>query len=170
MKKLGVTFLFVVSPQVLGQEAIQTLSDRIARELEDAGCPPETITLNRELTADQCHSDSLLCIRIENQSSIDFDSFVINFPNQAQEYGPISAGATSTYRQVGCAYSYNRTIAYSGGRRYVRGINDHIGDPFLSAGTYTLRYTVDEFQEPRGTNSDVYGRMDDELVIDGDLP
>ena len=51
-------------------------------------------------------SRPVVAIRIENASDKAFDSVVVKFPAQQENYGRIAAGSTSPYRTVTKAYRY----------------------------------------------------------------
>jgi hypothetical protein len=97
-------------------------------------------------SASRC-SAADLCIRIENASDIDFDKFEVRFPDQPEDFGPLRARGVTGYRKIGWAYDHNYTEATASDRKFYLMIIDHIGDRFVPAGTYTLRYRVNVLAE-----------------------
>jgi hypothetical protein len=77
-------------------------------------------------------------IRVRNTSPVHFQSTVLGFPDQTERYGAVAAGTTTGYRRVEKAYSYSFVEVMAGGQRYVLQPIDYVGEPLLSAGSYTF--------------------------------
>ena len=103
---------------------------------------------SKEHVVEQCPSPKLVCIRVENSSDLDFESFRVNFNGQTESYGPLAAGAVSEYRSVGAAYRYAYTEAFSNKRRFVLQPIDFVGERHLLPGAYTYRYMASVLDEP----------------------
>jgi len=117
-------------------------------------------------TKDDCPGTESLCIRVENNSDISFDSFEVNFSGQRIQYGTLDTSQTSEYRKVDAAYSYAFTEAFSEGRRFILQPIDFVGEKLLPPGNYTYRYTVDALDEPRVKDDwSLHGYMSVRLVL-----
>ena len=81
-------------------------------------------------------------ISIQNDSSVDFDSVVVAFPSQRENFGPVAAGAESSYRTVEMAYRYAYVEAHhAGAEPYVLQPIDYTGEELLADGRYS--YALD---------------------------
>ncbi len=76
-------------------------------------------------------------IRVHNASAIDFESTVVDFSRQTEQYGAVHAGETSDYRTVNTAYSYAYVEVLAGGNRHVMQPEDYVGEKPLKGGAYT---------------------------------
>ncbi|MGH7460908.1 MAG: hypothetical protein ACREMA_07750 [Longimicrobiales bacterium] len=76
-------------------------------------------------------------IRVRNASVVNFESTIINFSRQNEQYGAVEAGRTTDYREIGQAYSYAYVEVLAGGNRYVMQPIDYVGEEQLKAGSYT---------------------------------
>ncbi|MEM1270521.1 MAG: hypothetical protein AAGI08_10785 [Bacteroidota bacterium] len=81
-------------------------------------------------------------LRIENASSLDFDSVSVGFTSDDVEYGAIEAGQTSGYREFDTAYRYGGVTVEAAGQRYDIVPFDFVGERPLEAGEYTFVLTV----------------------------
>ena len=61
-----------------------------------AGCDQQT--LGKPEGVLECPDRRIVCIRVENSSDLDFETFEVNFDGQIVSYGTLSAGAISEYR------------------------------------------------------------------------
>ena len=76
-------------------------------------------------------------IRVRNATVVNFESTIINFSRQNEQYGAVEAGRTTDYREVDEAYSYAYVEVLAGGNRYVMQPIDYVGEEHLKAGSYT---------------------------------
>ena len=76
-------------------------------------------------------------IRVANHSSRDFDSVLIGFPSQQEEYGPIASGGVSAYRAVAQAYRYAYVEVQVDTARLVLQPIDYVGESLLGPGRFT---------------------------------
>ncbi|MGH7470587.1 MAG: hypothetical protein ACRENP_21790 [Longimicrobiales bacterium] len=81
-------------------------------------------------------------IRVRNASIVDFESTTLDFSNQTERYGAVSAGATTDYRGVDRAYSYAYVEVLAGGQRYVMQPIDYVGEKPLKGGSYTYELNL----------------------------
>ena len=112
------------------------------------GCGKPDSLSNEDLTNNDCLSADFLCIRVENTSDIDFDSFEVHFPDQVEKFGGLGTGQISAYRKIDRAYRYAYTEAFSGGRRFVLQPIDFVGERFVRPGIYTYQYSATVLEEP----------------------
>ena len=76
-------------------------------------------------------------VRLRNASTVGFDSVMVGFPKERINYGPLAAGATSSYREVEQAYGYAMVKAAAGDSGYLQMPIDYVGERLLSPGRYT---------------------------------
>ena len=119
------------------------------------------------LTSSDCLSNGYACIRVENTSDVDFDSFVVHFPDQVEEFGHVAAGRTTAYRNINRAYRYAYTEAFSGKRKFLLQPIDFVGEKFVPPGIYTYQYRVNFLDQPRARDEWVlHGFMKVKLKAD----
>ena len=118
-------------------------------------------------SGETCSGERHICIRVDNASDFDFESFKVNFSGQMVEFGQVDAGQISAYRKVEVAYRYAATEAFSDERRFILQPIDFVGERTLLPGRYTYRYYVDELDEPRIKGDwSLHGYMSVRLVVD----
>jgi hypothetical protein len=93
-------------------------------------------------------------IRIRNNSDIDFERVIVEFPSQRESYGPIAKATESDYRNVKTAYSYAFMEVVAGGKQLVIQPIDYVGESVLGPGKFTYVLTIEN------------GRLLSELVKD----
>jgi hypothetical protein len=98
--------------------------------------------------AGDCLASGHTCVRIRNSTAIDFDTFEVRFPDGAEEFGPLPAGAVTAYRRISRSWLYNEVVATAGNRKFAFVIADRIGEPVRPAGIYTFSYRVRLLDEP----------------------
>lgn len=97
--------------------------------LDDGPEPGQTVP-----TSSQPH------IRVENRSSVDFTSVVVN----GQEYGDIKAGERTNYHSMARAYRYaSISLSTDSGPMAVRP-TDYVGEPQLANGNFTYVLTISD--------------------------
>lgn len=134
-----------------------------------AGCSRDNLDGGEEFSLEACHRGALVCVRIENASAVDFDSFDVHFPNEVISYGSVAAGKISEYREVSGAYRYAYTEASAGERHFVLQPIDYIGETFVPNGAYTYRYDVNALDEPvTGNDWIVHGYMSVSMTLDSE--
>lgn len=101
-----------------------------------------------------------VAIRVQNSSAVQYDSVLVDFPEQREFYGTIQSGESSEYRVVGMAYSYAYVELQFSGMRGVLQPVDFVGEETLEPGRYTYRLTVNPNSESE------HGRLGLELVAD----
>ena len=101
-----------------------------------------------------------IAIRIENASNKTFDSVLVKFPEQEENYGRIRARSTSPYRTVKEAYRYAYVDIKSGKNVGLLLPFDYTAEPLLGPGRYTYRLTV------RPTSRARVWDVELELVVD----
>lgn len=79
---------------------------------------------------------------MENATDKSFDSVVVTFPEQREDYGRIRAGFMSGYRTVAKAYRYARVEIKIGAEVAVLQPIDYVGEALLPPGRYTYRFTL----------------------------
>lgn len=92
--------------------------------------------------ADGLQNETQPLVRIANQSSIDFDSVVVNFPEQVEGYGPVSKGTVSEYRSVSRAFRYAPITIFAGENRYQFQPMDYVGETPLAPGRHTYELGI----------------------------
>ena len=98
---------------------------------------------------EECSNPRLVCIRIENASEVDFQSFSVGFERQTESsYGPLVSGGVSEYRKINWAHTEVATEGFSGERRFILPVLDFVSGPYLQPGAYTYRYTASPFSKP----------------------
>lgn len=80
-------------------------------------------------------------VRLRNESAIDFDRVVVQFPSQTEDYGAVASGEASDYRAVEMAYGYAYVEAHGRGGKYVLQPFDYVGEKLLRRGRYS--YVLD---------------------------
>ena len=108
----------------------------------------------------QLQSRPEVAIRAENASDKAFDSVVVKFPEQQENYGPIPASSTSPYRTVTKAYRYAYVEIKLGDEVAVLQPIDYVGEALLRPGRYTYRFTLNAKSSSR------YDRVLLEFVVD----
>ena len=98
--------------------------------------------------ANDCLVGGYTCIRIRNSTAIDFDTFEVQFPDGAEEFGPLPARAVTAYRRISRIWAYNEVVATADNRKFAYLIADRIGEPVRPAGIYTFSYRVRLLDEP----------------------
>ena len=132
-----------------------------------ASCGRLGFSPSLDLAPNDCPDAGSVCIRVENTSAIDFDSFDVHFPDQVEQFGGLRAGQISTYRKIGRAYRYAYTEAFSGERRFVLQPIDYVGEKFVPPGNYTYQFSVNVMDEPQVWGDSVlHGYMGVELKSD----
>lgn len=87
-------------------------------------------------------------IRIHNTGVVDFESVVVDFPTETEDYGPVAAGDVTGYRSVDKAYRYARIEVVVAGRTLVLQPIDYVGETPLEPGRYTYRLEADGPEGP----------------------
>jgi hypothetical protein len=82
-------------------------------------------------------------IRIANQSDVDFDVVIVGFPYGQEEYGAVSAGGVTGYREVENAYRYAYVEVHVDGDTFVLQPVDYVGEVLLPPGRYTYALDLD---------------------------
>jgi hypothetical protein len=108
----------------------------------------------------QSESGPGVAVRIENATDKVFESVVIGFPSQREDYGSIPAGEASVYRSVARAYRYAYAEIKIDGETLVLRPIDYVGESLLRPGRYTYRITLN----PKSTSRD--NRIFLDLVVD----
>ena len=101
-----------------------------------------------------------VAIRVENASDRVFDSVLVKFPEQDENYGRVPARSTSPYRTVTKAYEYAYVEIKLGNEVAVLQPIDFIGEALLRPGRYTYRFTLNAKSRSR------YDRVQLEFVIE----
>ncbi|MGC4050152.1 MAG: hypothetical protein QM757_12275 [Paludibaculum sp.] len=77
-------------------------------------------------------------IRVRNASNLDFDQIRVTFPDGREvDYGPLSKGASSNFREATQAYRYAGVSVTAAGRTISLTPADYLGEKELPAGRYT---------------------------------
>ena len=116
---------------------------------------------------EECPNSGFVCVRVENSTELDFQSFQVNFNGQTVSYGRLPAGAISEYRKVNAAYRYAYTEGLSGERRFILQPIDFVGERHLRPGAYTYKYTVSVLDKPEIRDDwRLDGYLSSELIVD----
>ncbi len=132
-----------------------------------ASCHSARPALDEHLSNENCPSNELICVRVENASELDFDKFEVRFLGQIEEFGPLEAGQTSSYRKIEKTYRYAYTLVISGSRRFVLQPIDFVGEKLVAPGSYTYRCITSVLEEPLIDGGQVqHGYIEARLVPD----
>ena len=89
-------------------------------------------------------NDGQIMLRIENQSTYDFESIQVQWESDYQ-FAALKAGATSDYQMVENAYRYGYIKVMVGTDEFVLQPIDYIGEQYLDAGNYTYILNIPNF-------------------------
>ena len=81
-------------------------------------------------------------LRLQNESSIDFSSALIRFPEAESNFGAVAAGEASDYREFDSAYSYGYIEVEADGNTYRIQPIDYVGEEPLENGRYTYELDI----------------------------
>ena len=84
-----------------------------------------------------------ILIRVENASSADFKDIRISSGSTPVEFGNISAGARSDYKEFESAYRYGFVSLLANGKELRIQPFDYVGETPLSKGYYTYKLDID---------------------------
>jgi hypothetical protein len=82
-------------------------------------------------------------IRVGNRSDVEFERVIVKFPSQEEDYGRISAGSQSDYRQVAKAYRYAHVEVTINRKKAELRPMDYVGEDPLAPGNYMYALTYD---------------------------
>jgi len=78
-------------------------------------------------------------IRVENSSSVDFKNILISSGSASVEFGNISAGQRSNYKEFESAYRYGFVSLIANGKELRIQPIDYVGETQLTNGYYTYK-------------------------------
>ncbi len=84
-----------------------------------------------------------IMIRVENSSNIDFKDILISSGSGSVEFGNISAGQRSDYKEFESAYRYGYISVIADGKELVIQPIDYVGETLLSRGYFTYKLNAD---------------------------
>lgn len=82
-------------------------------------------------------------IRVENSSNVDFKNILISSGSTPIEFGNISAGDRSDYKEFESAYRYGFVSLIANGKELRIQPYDYVGENPLSKGYYTYNLNLD---------------------------
>ncbi|SFB31947.1 hypothetical protein [Algoriphagus aquimarinus] len=100
-----------------------------------------TVFLITSCTED--NSPEGVLIRVENGSAVDFKDILISSGSTPIEFGDISAGQRSDYKEFESAYRYGFVSLLANGKELRMQPYDYVGETPLSKGYYTYKLNLD---------------------------
>lgn len=82
-------------------------------------------------------------IRVANESAVSFGRVIVGFPTQEEDYGAVTAGSRSSYREIEQAYRYAYIEVHVNDEKLVLQPIDYVGESLLAPGRYTYALDVD---------------------------
>jgi hypothetical protein len=83
-------------------------------------------------------------IRLRNETGIDFEQVVVQFPDSAAvDYGAVPNGGVTEYKSAARAYGYAPVVAKAKDRRWSFRPIDYVGEKELTAGRYSYVLRVE---------------------------
>ena len=135
-----------------------------AEPLDSAYAPRPSV--GTELTATECLEFSIVCIRVTNASTFDFEGLDVYFHSRSERFGLVRAGESTAYRRIERTDRDVSAKAYFDGRQFIYRASDTYRNAELKPGIYNFRYEA-SFSAPI-TLGDNAAEMTVSIEVDGD--